>query len=46
MEKITQQIPAQSTQDAALEPIGNEMRVLQDLEMVLVGGGNDGAVTW
>lgn len=47
----TTQIAAQMNNDVAAElseGLGNEqeIRMLQDLEMVLVGGGSDGAVVW
>ena len=45
MEKITMQVPAETTQEAGLEQGDKEIRVLQDLEMALVGGG-DGMVIW
>lgn len=45
------QITAQMSNDVAAElseGVRNEqeVRLLQDLEMVLVGGGSDGAVVW
>ena len=45
MEKTTRIEPAtvQPEQDNAVD---NDVRTLQDLELVLAGGGNDGAVTW
>jgi hypothetical protein len=46
MEKITMQVPAEATQAAGQQSDDNEIRLLQDLEMVLVGGGGDGSVTW
>lgn len=45
MEKITMQVPAETQQDAVLEQ-GDDIRLLQDLELLLVGGGSDPAVTW
>jgi len=46
MEKITMQVPAETRQEASQELADKEIRLLQDLEMVLVGGGGDGSVTW
>jgi hypothetical protein len=37
-------VNAPLSQDDALET--NDVRTLKDLEMVLVGGGSDDAVTW
>ena len=45
MEKITTQIPAEFAEQN-LEASETEIRTLQDLEMVLVGGGSDATVTW
>ena len=45
MDKTTRIEPAavQPEQDTAVEI---EIRTLQDLELVLAGGGGDGSVTW
>jgi len=46
MEKITMQVPAELAIEESPEAGNNEIRVLQDLEMVLVGGGGDSVVPW
>ena len=46
MEKITMQAPVELTQETAAETADKDIRLLQDLEMVLVGGGTDAVVTW
>ena len=46
MERITMQVPVETNQEAGEQTLDNEIRLLQDLEMVLVGGGGDGSVTW
>ena len=46
MEKQTR-IEAAAVQPEQQEnAVEAEIRTLQDLELVLAGGGNDGAVTW
>jgi hypothetical protein len=46
MEKITLQAPVENNQEAGLMEDDRDIRLLQDLEMVLVGGGSDPIVTW
>jgi hypothetical protein len=46
MEKITMQVAVENNQEAGLGQDDKEIRLLQDLELVLVGGGSDPAVTW
>jgi hypothetical protein len=45
MEQIKRDAALETTQDNA-EQKDNDVRTLKDLEMVLVGGGGDGQVTW
>lgn len=49
MEKINlanQQANETIADEARREERGSEIRALKDLEMVLVGGGSDGAPCW
>ena len=46
MEKTTLEVIGNAIQDNAPESMEAEIRTLKDLEMVLVGGGSDGSVTW
>ncbi len=46
MEKTTLEVIGNAAQEIAQEGLETELRTLQDLEMVLVGGGSDGSVTW
>ena len=46
MEKITMQVAVEDNQEAGLGQEDKEIRLLQDLEMVLVGGGSDSIITW
>jgi hypothetical protein len=44
MEKNRIEVTGQPTPEATADE--KEIRILKDLEMVLVGGGGDGEVTW
>jgi len=46
MEKITMLAPVENNQETGLAQDDQEIRLLQDLEMVLVGGGSDSIITW
>jgi|KBSMisStaDraftv2_1062788.scaffolds.fasta_scaffold2733602_1 hypothetical protein len=46
MEKTTLEVIGNAAQDDVLEGAEGEIRTLKDLEMLLVGGGSDGSVTW
>jgi hypothetical protein len=46
MEKNTMEVIGELAQEPAGEAAGQEIRSLKDLELVLVGGGSDGAVCW
>ena len=46
MEKTTLEVIGNAVQEIAPESLEGELRTLKDLEMVLVGGGSDGSVTW
>lgn len=40
------EITGDVAQEIGNEPADKDIRTLKDLEMVLVGGGSDGSVTW
>ena len=46
MEKITLAVEVANDEGTAKETTDKDVRTLKDLEMVLVGGGSDGIVTW
>jgi len=46
MEKTTLEVIGNAAQENLVEATQDEIRTLKDLEMVLVGGGGDSAVTW
>lgn len=49
MEKINlanEQVTGASNDDTRPGDTGGDIRALKDLEMVLVGGGSDGAPAW
>ncbi len=49
MEKINlaiEQATGASNDDIRAEDAGSDIRALKDLELVLVGGGSDGAPCW
>lgn len=46
MEQIRNEVAAEANTQESTNEADKDVRTLKDLEMVLVGGGSDGAVTW